>query len=149
MKVKNCTLVDMINILDNCAEKRLPQKISYAITRNLILLQKDYNCYIKSLNKLFIDYDKYMVRDENKNIINNDRGIPMVESSVEEEFNEEISTLLNIEVEIEPLYYIPENVFDYEDNVNRYDSLSAIDIMNLQAVLCNQKGSDKNEVSNG
>lgn len=147
MKVKNSILIDMLNILNNCAEKRLPQKISYAITRNLILLQKDYNCYIESLNKLFKNYDKYMVKDENKNIINNDKGIPIVESSVEKEFNEEISTLLNIEIETEPLYHIPENVFNYEDNANKYDSLSAADIMGLQFVLCEQD-SNNSDISN-
>ena len=78
----------------------------------------------------------------------NDVEIPIVDSKVAKEFNDEIYNLLNIEIEIK-LYCIPESTFDYEDNANRYDSLSATDIMNLQAVLCNQEGSDKNEVSNG
>lgn len=148
MKLTNFAVVNMINTLEKCAEKKLPQKISYTITRNLMLLQKDYDCYIKSLNKLFSNYDDYIVKDENKNIMNNDVGIPIVDSKVEKEFNEEISNLLNIEIEIK-LHCIPENVFDYEDNANRYDSLSATDIINLQTVLCNGEGSDKNEVSNG
>lgn len=146
MKLTNFAIVNMMNTLEKFAEKKLPQKISYAITKNLILLQGEYDCYIKSLNKLFVTYDGYMVRDENKNIMSNDMGIPIVDSSVAEEFNEEISNLLNIEIEIQ-LYGISEDVFDYEDNANRYDSLSAADIINLQAVLCNQKGSDENEVS--
>lgn len=148
MKLTNFAVVNMINTLEKFAEKKLPQKISYTITRNLMLLQKDYDCYIKSLNKLFSNYDDYIVKDENNNMMNNDIGIPIVDSKVEKEFNEEISNLLNIEIEIK-LHCIPENVFDYEDNVNRYDSLSATDIINLQAVLCNGEGSDKNEVSNG
>lgn len=147
MKTTNYAIVNMINILKSFAEKKFPQKISYAITRNLILLQKDYDCYIKSLNKLFTDYDKHMVRDENKNIISNDIGIPIVESSVAKEFDEEISNLLNIEIDIEP-YYIPEDVFDYEDSANRYDSLSAADIISLQSILCKEERSDKNEISN-
>lgn len=138
MKVTNFAIVNMINTLEKFAEKKLPQKISYAITRNLILLQKDYDCYMKSLNKLFHDYDGHIVRDENDNIMRNDMGIPIVDGGIEKEFNEEISDLLNIEIEIEP-YYIPESLFDYEDNINRYDCLSAADIMNLQAILCNQK----------
>ena len=148
VKLTNFVIVNMINTLEKFTDKKLPQKISYAITRNIILLQKDYDCYLKSLNKLFSDYDDYIVRDENKNIMSNDVGIPIVDNKVTKEFNEEISNLLNIEIEIK-LYYIPENVFDYEDNANRYDSLSATDIMILQSVLCNQEGSDKNEVSNG
>lgn len=148
MKLTNFAIVNMMNTLEKLAEKKLPQKISYAITRNLILLQNDYNCYIKSLNKLFTDYDEYIVRDENKNIISNDIGIPLVDSDVEKEFNEEISNLLNIEIELE-LYHIPENVFDYEDTANRYDSLSAVDIMNLQSILCDQEGRKNDENNNG
>lgn len=147
MKLTNFAIVNMMNTLEKFAEKKLPQKISYAITRNLILLQNDYNCYIKSLNKLFTDYDEYIVRDENKNIISNDIGIPLVDSDVEKEFNEEISNLLNIEIELE-LYHIPENVFDYEDTANRYDSLSAVDIMNLQGILCDQEGRKNDENNN-
>lgn len=146
MKLTNFAIVNMMNTLEKFAEKKLPQKISYAITKNLILLQSEYDCYIKSLNKLFVTYDEYMVRDEKKNIMSNDIGIPIVDSSVAQEFNEEISNLLNIEIEIQ-LYGISEDVFDYEDNANRYDSLSAADIINLQVVLCNKKGSDENEVS--
>lgn len=146
MKLTNFAIVNMMNTLEKFAEKKLPQRISYAITKNLILLQSEYDCYIKSLNKLFVNYDEYMVRDENKNIMSNDMGIPIVDSNVAKEFNEEISNLLNIEIEVQ-LYCILEDVFDYEDNANRYDSLSAADIINLQTVLCHQKGSDKNEIS--
>jgi len=148
MKLTNFAIINMINTLEKFIEKKLPQKISYAITRNLILLQREYNCYIKSLNNLFADYDEYIIRDENKNIMSNDMGIPIVDCNVEKEFNEEISELLNIEIEIK-LYCISEDAFDYEDNTNRYDSLSAADIINLQVILCNQKRSDKNELSEG
>lgn len=141
----NFALICMLNTLNSYSEKKLPQKISYAITRNLILLKDDYDCYLKSLNKLFADYDKYIVRDENNNIMNNDIGIPIVDNSVAKEFNEEISNLLNIEIEIQ-LYCISEDVFDYEDNANRYDSLSAADIINLQAVLCEKRGDNRNEI---
>lgn len=146
MKFTNFSVINMVKTLDSFAEKKLPQKISYAIIRNLMLLQKDYDCYIKSLNKIFSDYDEHIVRDENKNIMSNDIGIPIVDSEVAKEFNEEISNLLNIEIEIK-LYCIPEEIFDYEDITNRYDPLSAVDIMNLQTVLCNKEGSDKDEVS--
>ncbi|MDE7425669.1 MAG: hypothetical protein K2N51_18570 [Lachnospiraceae bacterium] len=146
MKLTNFVVINMINTLEKFSEKKFPQKISYAITRNLILLKSDYDCYIKSLNKLFVDYNDHMVRDKNNNVMNNDMGIPIVDNDVEKEFNEEISNLLNIEIELE-LYHIPENVFDYEDNTNRYDSLSAVDIMSLQGILCNQEGNenDNNE----
>lgn len=145
MKLTNFAIVNAINILEKFSEKKLPQKISYAITKNLIILQREYDFYIKSLDKLFANYDKYIVRDENKNIMRNDIGIPIVDSSVEKEFNEEISNLLNIEIEIQ-LYCISEDVFDYEDNANRYDSLSAADIISLRYVLCNIEERGENNV---
>ena len=58
MKTKNFTIINMINTLNSFAEKKLPQKISYAITRNLMLLQKDYDCYSKSIEKLFEEHVK-------------------------------------------------------------------------------------------
>lgn len=144
MKLTNFTVITMLNILDKFVKKKLPQKISYAITRNILLLQEDYHCYMKSLDKLFSDYDKYIVRDEKNHIMHNDMGIPIVESKVEKEFHQEIENLLNIEIE-KDLYSISEENFDYEDTTNRYDSLSAVDIMNLQAILCNQDETEKRE----
>ena len=145
MKIKNFTVVNMINTLNMFSEKKLPQKISFAITKNLISLQKDYECYIESLNKLFSHYDEYMVRDEENHVVLNDNGIPIVDSNISKEFNEEIVNLLNIEIEKE-LYYISEDVFDYEDNIGHYDSLSAADIMNLQAILCMHERNDDDVV---
>lgn len=144
MKLTNFTVITMLNILDKFVKKKLPQKISYAITRNILLLQEDYHCYIKSLDKLFSDYDKYIVKDEKNHIMYNDIGIPIVENKVEKEFHQEIENLLNIEIE-KDLYSISEESFDYEDTTNRYDSLSAVDIMNLQAILCNQNETEKRE----
>lgn len=144
MKLTNFTVITMLNILDKFVKKKLPQKISYAITRNILLLQEDYHCYMKSLDKLFSDYDKYIVKDEKNHIMHNDMGIPIVENKVEKEFHQEIENLLNIEIE-KDLYSISEESFDYEDTTNRYDSLSAVDIMNLQAILCNQNETEKRE----
>lgn len=147
MKLTNFNLINSIKMLNTYAEKKLPQKISYAITRNFILLKNNYEYYEKALNKLFSEYDKYITKDEDGNIVFNDTGIPIVDSSKAKEFNEEIANLLNIEIEINP-YCIPEDSFDYDDDKNRYDTLSASDIMNIQSVLCCQNGSDVNEISN-
>lgn len=142
MKITNMGIVNTINILQGFLEKKLPQKISYAITRNYLIIQKDYECYSESLNKLFAQYNEHIVKDESGNVMSNDNGVPIVDSEVSEEFNKEISTLLNIEIEVN-LYQIPEEVFDYDDTDKRYDSLSAVDIMNLQTILCNQNNDEK------
>lgn len=147
MKLTNESVVNILNMLDYYSNKKLPQKISYAITRNLMLIGKNYEYYINSLHKLFSDYDNYIVKDENNNILRNDDGIPIVDNQVKKEFDAEISNLLNVEIEIE-LYCIPENIFDYDDNNDRYDSLSAADIINLQNILCIQERRGEIEISN-
>lgn len=144
VKLTNFTIVNMINVLNKFAEKKLPQKISYAITRNLILLQSDYDCYAKSLNKLFSEYKVYFVKDGDGNTIKNDIGIPIVEESVSNVFNDELSSLLNIEIET-ALHQIPKDVFDYKDEAGRFDPMSAKDIMNLQAVLCGNNSDEEPE----
>lgn len=138
MKLTNYALVTMINTLENNADKRLPQKISYAITRNLVLFQKDYDCYRKSISKLFSEYEEHFVRDEQGDVTYNDMGIPVINDEAARDFQEELENLLKIEIEVEP-FYIEENAFNYEDYAGRYDSLSAIDIMNLQTILCDRR----------
>lgn len=146
MKVTNFGLVNIVNALQGFAHKKLPQKISYAITRNIMIFQKDYDCYIESLKNIFSQYEEHFVKNESGECMYNDNGIPIVDSEVSQEFNEEIAALLNIEIEINP-YYISEDVFDYDDIGSRYDTLSAMDIMNLQSILCNQEEGEKDEVS--
>ena len=63
-------------------------------------------------------------------------GVPLVDSSISKEYENEISELLNIEIDIDP-FYIEQNLFDYDDE-NKYDALSAADILMLQSILCKQ-----------
>lgn len=133
MKVSNFNIVNMLSTLNEFEEKKLPQKISYAITRNIVLLNSDYDCYMKSLNKILKTYESEMVKDIDGNIIYGDNGLPIVNEKVSKEFNEEIVSLLNIELDID-IYHIQEDLFNYDDE--KYDSLSAKDILRLQSVLC-------------
>lgn len=131
-------MVNIINTLDSYGEKKLPQKIGYAITRNLMTLSTDYKYYTDELNKLFKKYEDYMVKDNDNNVIYNDIGIPIIEKEKSKDYEEELTDLLNIEIEVN-IYTIPIDVFNYADNVGKYDSLSAKDIMNLQSILCDNK----------
>lgn len=135
MKTTNFNLIKQINILDLYSKKKLPQRISYAITRNCILMSKDYQIYEKELNNIYENYSDYMVKDEDGNIRIDENGIPLVDDSVSEEFRHEISELLNIEIDID-IFYIDQTLFDYNDE-NKYDALSAKDILILQSILCN------------
>lgn len=141
MKMTNFTLVNMVNALQNYSDKKLPQKISFAITRNLIKISKEYDVYDTQLKKLFESYSDHMVKDDEGNIQTYDSGIPIVDDSIKVEFDEQISELLNIEIEVD-MYYIDPDVFDYDDK-GIYDAMSAQDIMVLQSILCKQDNEEK------
>lgn len=141
MKMTNFTLVNMVNALQNYSDKKLPQKISFAITRNLMKISKEYDVYDSQLKKLFESYSDHMVKDDNGNMQTYDSGIPIVDDSIKAEFDEQISELLNIEIEVD-MYYIDPDVFDYDDK-GIYDAMSAQDIMVLQSILCKQDNEEK------
>lgn len=138
MKLTNFSIVNIISTLKEFEDKKLPQKISYAITRNLMILEKDYNCYIKELNKIFEKYQNDFVKGEDGEIINDDTGLPIVDSDIADDYKNEISSLLNIELDVY-IYTISLDCFDYEDEKGRYDALSAKDILKLQSILCTEE----------
>lgn len=131
MKVNNFTLVNIMNNLKRFGEKKLPQKISYAIMKNIYIINKDIEIYEKSLQKIIDSYKDYFVKDE---ILEN--GLPKVDDEHMEDYITEINELLAFEVDID-LYYIDEDVFDYEDS-DRYDSISAADLIQLRMIICKE-----------
>lgn len=135
MKMTNFMLVNFMNTLEAFQDKKLPQKISYAITRNLMNISEEYQVYAAQLKKIFDAYADYIVRDEQGTIRYSPNGIPIVEEAVTEEFHEQLTDLLNIEFDMD-MYLISLDIFDYEDKDRRYDVLSADDIMKLQMILC-------------
>lgn len=141
MKMTNFTLVNMMNVLQSYSDKKLPQKISFAITRNLMKISKEYGVYDAQLKKLFESYSDHMIKDDDGNMQTYDSGIPIVDDSIKAEFDEQISELLNIEIEVD-MYYIDQDVFDYDDK-GIYDAMSAQDIMVLQSILCKQDNEEK------
>lgn len=134
MKMKNVEIVMILNSLGSFNEKKLPQKISYAITKNNMILAKEYEVYVKELEKLNAEYNEYMIKDENGELELNPSGIPKVKSEVEEEYYGKINELLNIEIEVN-IYTIDEECFDYDDIKGKYDSLSVSEQMMLRALL--------------
>lgn len=139
MKYTNLDIVNMINVLGEFDKKRLPQKISYAITRNIVNLQKEYVCYEKELKKLFEKYKDDAEHDENGEVITNNNGVPVIkDEQIMQSFIGELNELLGMEVDID-IHTVNIDVFDYDDNAGRYDSMSAFEIIKLQSILCNEK----------
>ena len=136
MKKSNIEIVNMINILGEFDKKRLPQKISYAITRNIMTLQKEYACYEVELKKLLDKYDSNIEHDENGEVVINNNGVPIINDEQERErFTKELAELLNVVVDID-IYTVDIDVFNYDDNTSRYDPMSAYDIIKLQSIIC-------------
>lgn len=134
MKMTNLVMVNLMNTLQAYGTKKLPQKISFAITRNLMKISKEYEAYDSQLKKLFESYSDHIIKDEDGNNKINASGIPIVDDSVKTEFNEQIKDLLDIEIDID-IYLIDPEIFNYDDK-GIYDAMSAQDIIVLQSVLC-------------
>ena len=142
MKIKNIDLISINQILNTYAEKKLPQKISFAITKNMMILSKDLEVYFKSLQKILDEYKEFYKKNQNGETVNLPIGVPEVDEGHMEEYIKELDELLGIEIEIE-LYTIDESVFDYDDTSGRYDVLTASDIIQLQNILCYKEEESK------
>lgn len=134
MKIKNASLISIVNTLQKYSNHKLPQKISYAIMRNLECLSKDSNAYTKSLNKIIDDFKNYyVIGEDGEPLIDNATLLPIIDEEHKEDFKKEINDLLDIDIEI-PLYTIEQSSFDYDGE--KYSPLSAAEIYELQNVLC-------------
>ena len=60
----NFVLINLMNTLHAYVEKKLPQKISYAITRNIMNITREYQIYESQLKKIFDEYSEYMIKDD-------------------------------------------------------------------------------------
>lgn len=136
MKMTNGILVNLLNTLGSYSEYKLPQKIGYAITRNMMVIQKEYAVYEKQMKKIFENFKEYTLKDDDGNLLFEENGLPKIEQDHLSDFIKEMNELLSIEVDIE-LYHVDESVFDFEDSA-RFDPLSPNDIMILQSILCKQ-----------
>lgn len=135
MKINNFVLINMNQQLSNYASTRLPQKISYAITKNILILKNDIEVYEKALQKLFDSYKDYIEKDESGDMKYSSSGIPIIsDDTARNDFSKELDELLNIEIDAD-LYRIDEELFNYEDS-DRYDSMTAMDILKLRELLC-------------
>ena len=120
-------------------EKKFPQKISYGIIKNLQILNREREIYLKGLDKIIADYSEYLQRNEEGKIILNKNGLPIINNEdMKNNFYKEIDELLSIQIEINP-YFIPETTFDYENSNGRYDELSLKETILLMSILCSEE----------
>lgn len=139
---KTFTNYDMIQILNSAKQfenKRFPQKVSYAIMKNLIALTNESEIYTKQLQAMQNKYkeaDKLMLNDDGE-LIMNESGIPMPKKEYEQEYLTELTDLLNFEVEVE-LYAISDDALDYDD-ADKYDVLTPVEMLTVMKFVCEDK----------
>lgn len=137
MKYKNIEIVNIVNFLNSISEKKLPQKISYAIMRNTSNFQKECNYYEQALKKILESYKDFFVKKFDDELVMTSSGVPLVDDKHMEEYTEEIQELLNIEVEIQ-IYKIDSKDFDYEDPNGKYDVLTVKELLQLTNLFCKE-----------
>lgn len=137
MKIKNVDLINLANSLSKYTDKKLPQRISYAIIKNLITIKNELNAYEKSISKILESYKDYIIKDQDGNDVLYPSGVPKVDEPHVKDYEKDIDELLNIEVDIN-FYKISndiEEIFNYDDS-GKYDAMSPLDIMILTNILC-------------
>lgn len=137
MKYKNIEVVSIVNFLNSISEKKLPQKISYAIMRNTSNFQKECNYYEQALKKILESYKDFFVKKSDDELVMTSIGVPLVDNKHMKEYMEEIQELLDIEVEIQ-IYKIDSKDFDYEDPNGKYDVLTVKELLQLTNLFCKE-----------
>lgn len=143
MKITNIGILEINTFLSQYEDKKFPQKIVFAIMKNLSIYANEQRLYQEALKKILQKYDEYFEKDENGENKLLENGLPVISSEQEESFYGEINELLNVVNEVEP-YYIDREVFEYEDN-DKYDLLSAKEMFLLMSILCKPEEEDKKE----
>ena len=135
-KLTNHEMVQILNTLKMFENKKLPQKISYAIVKNIITLSKEYDIYIKQLEKLINEAKKNekLELTENGQIIETENHIPKVKDEYKEEFNDDLEDLLLFYLDVD-YSYVDESIFDYDEK-DKYDVLSPAEVFALRTCLC-------------
>ena len=134
MRTNYQKIIEYVNILGKYSNYKLPQKINFIITKNLINLEPFVTVYSKSLENIYRVYEPYTLKDDEGNILCYESGIHKVDDAHFKEYCEEITQLLETEAEVD-LCHVDFSVFDYEDG-EKYDVLSSVDLVDLRSILC-------------
>lgn len=98
MKLSNRKIVDSLSTLKTIAQKQLPVKVSYAISKNISKIESILNIYNKEKEKLL---EKYGEKDEEGQLKSNEYGQIVINKSCEKDWEKDINDLLEIENEID------------------------------------------------
>ena len=125
------TLVDVLNrqrTLATLADKKLPYKLAYAISKNLVKFQAEVELIEKSRKSII---ENYAVKDENGEMVIEENQYKIEEGKMEE-FNAEFSDYMSTETDVE-IFTIPETVLEANDS--RFDVLTVAQIFALDFMI--------------
>ena len=140
MKLTNNTMIKAIDFLRLFKDKYLPQKISYAIVKNSILLGKEYEeVYLVQVDAILEKARQegmLLLDDKGEIIIDETTGFPMTNPEnpkYKTELESRLTELLECEVTIDGFVTVDEKYFDYSDE--KYDALTPNQLITLMDIL--------------
>ncbi|AJA50050.1 hypothetical protein CPAST_c40210 [Clostridium pasteurianum DSM 525 = ATCC 6013] len=96
MKISNQKLLEDIQKLGGVAQKQLPVKVSYAISKNISKIESELKIYDKERQKLI---EKYGEKDEQGKVVADEKG--QIKFKDKDSWDKDIKALLDIENEID------------------------------------------------
>lgn len=96
MKMTNQELLGNVQKLSGVAQKQLPVKVSYAISKNISKIESELKVYDKERQKLI---EKYAEKDEQEKVVSDEKG--QIKFKDKDSWDEDIKALLDIENEID------------------------------------------------
>lgn len=136
MKFTNYTILNMLAFLEQAQTKNFPQKIQFAIIKNIKTLAKEREVYQEALSKILEKHsENFVIADGAVQYEQN--GFPKINTEENQlKFYTDVQELLDIEVEIN-LYKVDDELLNYDSE--RYDTLSGNELFNLMTIICNEE----------
>lgn len=97
MKITNRELLNKVNLLQGLSQKQLPVKLSYAIAKNINIINNEIKLINEEKQKIINDY---ALKDEQGNTKIEDNRILFESDEKEQECTSKYNELLDIENEI-------------------------------------------------
>lgn len=129
MQIRNVILCNYVDTLNKYGDMKFPQKISYAISKNLAILGREYEVYRAELQKIYRRYDDAFTKNEKGKPILAKNGLPeILDEEKKKAFNEEVMNFMTMTVDVD-IFHVDEALFDYDDS--KYETLTPKEIVKL------------------
>lgn len=131
MKIKLSEIEPKILILQDIMKKKIPVKMSYAVSKSVKELIKEYETLMEQRTKLYSDAAQ---KDEDGNPVIVDSCYKFETDEDRDKANNSYMELLNTEVEID-LMSIDKEDLERCDTSDKYDALTGFEVMNIVDIV--------------